>query len=144
MAIPCKVEPFVLSRWLLWQSEKQIPLSIRKSDETVHVLIAGDSGTGKSALQHTFLQQIGDRSEDRSIVYDPSLEFWEHHGCSSREDLLLHPLEDSCPYWNIIDEIRNPLDAAALAKSFILDTTEGKIDSPRHPLHPYGSLLYPT
>ena len=128
LAIPCRVKPFILLRWLPWQSEKQTPLPIRKSDETVHVLIAGDSGTGKSALQHTFLQQIGDRSEDRSVVYDPSLEFWEHHGCSSRGDLLLHPLEDTCPYWNIIAEIRNPLDAAALAKSLIPDTTEGKID----------------
>jgi hypothetical protein len=128
LAIPCTVKPFVLWRWLPWQSDKQIPLPIRQSDETVHILIAGDSGTGKSALQHTFLQQIGDRSSDRPIVYDPSLEFYKTHGNSTRGDLLLHPLDDACPYWDIVAQIRTPLDAAALAKSFIPDTTEGKID----------------
>lgn len=128
LTIYCRVQPSLLFRWLPWQKEQLIPLSIRQSDETVHVLIAGDSGTGKSALQHTFLYQIGNRQADRAVVYDPSLEFWERHGLPRRGDLLLHPLEDVCPYWNIIAEIRNPLDAAALAKSLIPDTTEGKVD----------------
>lgn len=128
LTVYCRVQPAWFFRWLPWQQEQLIPLAIRQADETVHVLIAGDSGTGKSALQHTFLYQIGVRPKERAVVYDPSLEFWERHGLPQRGDLLLHPLEAACPYWNIIEEIRNPLDAAALAKSLIPDTSEGKVD----------------
>ncbi|MGB5635564.1 MAG: type IV secretion system DNA-binding domain-containing protein [Waterburya sp.] len=105
-----------------------VPLHIRKADESVHMLIAGDSGTGKSALQHTLLLQLAKRPTDRVAVYDPAMEFWNHHGRADRGDMLLHPLEDECPYWDIVSEIRNPLDAAALAKSFIPDAREGQVD----------------
>lgn len=132
--IPCMTKtPWYLRCWLP-DASTIVPLHIRKSDEPVHMLIAGDSGTGKSALQHTLLLQITARSTDRIAVYDPSMEFWEHHG-RANQDLLLHPLEDTCPYWDLAAEIRNPLDAAALAKSFIPDPVEGRTefwqDAPR-------------
>lgn len=132
--IPCVLEkPWYLR--VMPGGATTVPLRIRKSDEPVHMLIAGDSGTGKSALQHTLLLQIADRPTDRLAVYDPSMEFWEHHGRKDRGDLLLHPLEDDCPYWDLAAEIRTPLDAAALAKSFIPDPVEGRTefwqDAPR-------------
>ena len=127
IAIPCLQVSFFSFPWKK-NSSKNIPLRIRKVDESVHMLIAGDSGTGKSALQHTILKQIAQRDEDRAVIYDPSMEFWERHGNSSRGDILLHPLEDVCPYWNITQEIRTPVDAAALTKSLIPDSIEGRVN----------------
>ncbi len=125
--IPCILEkPWYLR--VMPGGTTTVPLRIRKSEESVHMLIAGDSGTGKSALQHTLLLQLAGRPTDRVAVYDPAMEFWNHHGQKHRGDILLHPLEDECPYWDIVSEIRNPLDAAALAKSFIPDAREGQVD----------------
>ena len=126
--IPTKLERFWYHRLVPGTSPSMVPLKIRQSDEPVHMLISGDSGTGKSALQHTLLLQLAERQSDRVAIYDPSQEFWEQHGNADRGDILLHPLETDCPYWDIVSEIRNPLDAAALAKSFIPDTVEGKVD----------------
>jgi hypothetical protein len=60
------------------------------------------------------------------IVYDPALEFWQCHGRPERGDVLLHPLFDDCPYWDLADEIQTPLDPKALAMSFIPNKVEGK------------------
>jgi hypothetical protein len=47
---------------------------IPRSFESSHLMIMGDSGTGKSALQRQLLMQIMERRET-TIVYDPALEY---------------------------------------------------------------------
>src|SRR5262249_18090757 len=39
-----------------------------------------------------------------------------------------HPLHADCPYWDLADEIANPLDASALAMSFLPNKESGKVD----------------
>lgn len=108
-------------------------LKIQSELERSHFLICGDTGTGKSAIQHTLIQQIRNRRHDAAVIYDPSLEFWEHH--ASQKDLLLHPYSADCPFWDISREIRSRLDAVAIASSFIPSKPNGQdsffVDSPR-------------
>jgi hypothetical protein len=123
-------------------------LRIRAKDEPCHVLIAGDTGAGKSALMHDFLCQIaadrpeGDEEAERGLVpapwgtatgesvlvYDPALEFWQRHARPDLGDILLHPASADCPYWDLADEIATPLDCSALAMSFLPDKVEGRPD----------------
>lgn len=121
------IPALIIPHWwqkLIGHTTKTEYLQIRSQEEAMHLLISGDSGTGKSALQHSLLLQI-DKRNDSAIVYDPSIEFYEHHA-NSDTDILLHPFHKYCPYWNITDEINNQLDATALAKSFIPDSKEGQ------------------
>src|SRR5262249_32137701 len=62
------------------------------------------------------------------IVYDPALEFWECHARPERGDVLLHPLSEDCPHWDLADEIQNPLLSKALSMSFLPSKEEGKAD----------------
>ncbi len=110
----------------LFFKPKTVNLSIPQQSEFEHILVVGDSGAGKSALQHTLLYQIAQRADERVLIYDPSLEFWEKHGNLSRGDVLLHPGSELCPYWNIPDEVRSQIDATALAKSLLPDQKEGE------------------
>ena len=51
----------------------QPALAIPRRIESSHLLIMGDSGTGKSALIRQLLRQLEDRG-DSAIVYDPAVE----------------------------------------------------------------------
>ncbi|VEP17776.1 conserved membrane hypothetical protein [Hyella patelloides LEGE 07179] len=122
--IPNKIHyPFPLNLFL---KTKIVNLSIPQENEFEHILMVGDSGSGKSALQHTLLYQIAQRTGERVLIYDPSLEFWEKHGNLSRGDVLLHPGSELCPHWSIPDEVRSQIDATALAKSLLPDQKEGE------------------
>ena len=120
--------PFVPDSYQ-WGKGKNKPnlLRIRAEDEPTHIMIVGDTGSGKSALQHSLLLQIRDRQNESAIVYDPSLEFWKAHG-DPENDYLLYPFSKDAPYWDITDEIANDAVATALANSFIPDKIEGRSD----------------
>lgn len=100
-------------------------MKIRASDHSSHVSIVGDTGTGKSALQHTMLRQIREETNDSGILYDPSGEYWKYWG-NPDTDILLHPFAKDAPYWSLTEEISCSADAQALAKSFIPDRVDGK------------------
>lgn len=108
-----------------WGHQEPNLLRIRTEDEPTHIMIVGDTGSGKSALQHSLLQQIRDRQNESVIIYDPSLEFWKAHG-DPENDYLLYPFSEDAPYWDICDEIANDAVATALANSFIPDQIEGR------------------
>jgi hypothetical protein len=103
-------------------------LRIRSADETRHIQVAGDIGTGKSVLLHWFLHQIGERRMHRVACYDPALEFWGRHGRAERGDVLLHPLDEGCPFWDVADEIENAADATQLAQSFLPNRDEARTE----------------
>lgn len=99
--------------------EKISHLQIRKEDESKHLLICGDTGTGKSALFHSFLHQIRLRPKEMAVVYDPKLEFYKHHGRPERGDILLYPFSNECPYWDLSAEITRPEIAKIIAESLL-------------------------
>lgn len=91
-----------------------------RAEETEHVMLLGDPGTGKSQTIHHFLLQIAVRRPAEAVViYDPACEFIKRHYSSERGDVILNPLDIRSPYWSPADEIRTLTDKKLMAESFL-------------------------
>jgi hypothetical protein len=75
---------------------------IPRNLEASHLLLMGDTGSGKSSAIREILRQIAERGET-TIVYDPALEFTPEFYSPARGDLILNPLDARCPYWGLGD-----------------------------------------
>lgn len=84
--------------------------------ESSHVLVMGDTGTGKSALIRQLLLQVQARGET-AIVYDPALEYTPQFFDPDRGDAILNPLDARTPFWTPADELRLDAEALTLAES---------------------------
>ena len=93
---------------------------IPRSYESSHLMIIGDSGTGKSVLQRQLLMQIMERGET-AIVYDAALEYTPQFYRPERGDFILNPLDVRCPYWSPSDEVVHDAEALTLATSLFPD-----------------------
>lgn len=84
--------------------------------ESSHILLMGDTGSGKSNAIRQILRQVEDRSET-AIVYDPAGEFVQEFYKPERGDYILNPLDARCPFWNLSGELdsRGVEDAIAAA-----------------------------
>jgi len=91
-------------------------LAIPRAIESSHVLIMGDSGTGKSALIRQLLGQLEDRG-DTAIVYDPALEYTPQFYTPERGDVILNPIDARSGYWSPGDELRHEAEALTLRRS---------------------------
>lgn len=100
----------------------QPALGIPRTIESSHLLIMGDSGTGKSALIRQLLRQLEDRG-DTAIVYDPALEYTPQFYAPERGDTILNPIDARSPYWSPGDELRHEAEALTLATSLFPDRT---------------------
>ena len=98
----------------------QPALAVPRAIESSHLLIMGDSGTGKSALIRQLLAQLEDRG-DTAIVYDPALEYTPQFYTPERGDVILNPLDARAPYWSPGDELRHEAEALTLATSLFPD-----------------------
>ncbi|MBI3264942.1 MAG: type IV secretion system DNA-binding domain-containing protein, partial [Acidobacteria bacterium] len=98
----------------------QPALAIPRTIESSHLLIMGDSGTGKSALIRQLLRQLEDRG-DTAIVYDPALEYTPQFYTPERGDAILNPIDARSPYWSPGDELRHEAEALTLATSLFPD-----------------------
>jgi hypothetical protein len=81
-----------------------------------HILLMGDTGSGKSNAIRQILRQVEERGET-AIVYDPAGEFVQEFYKPERGDLILNPLDARCPFWNLQAELdgRGIEDATAAA-----------------------------
>ena len=95
-------------------------LRVPRAIESSHLLIMGDSGTGKSALIRQILSQLEERG-DTAIVYDPALEYTPQFYSPERDDVILNPLDSRSPYWSPGDELRHDAEALTLATSLFPD-----------------------
>lgn len=98
------------------------PMWIRmpRAEETEHVMLLGDPGTGKSQTIHHFLLQIAARRPTEAVViYDPTCEFIKRHYDPRRGDVILNPLDTRSPYWSPATEVRVLTDKKLLAESFL-------------------------
>lgn len=95
-------------------------IRVPRAIESSHLLIMGDSGTGKSALIRQILQQLDARG-DTAIVYDPALEYTPQFYTPERGDVILNPLDVRSPYWSPGDELRHDAEALTLATSLFPD-----------------------
>ncbi|HUI84692.1 MAG TPA: type IV secretion system DNA-binding domain-containing protein [Candidatus Binatia bacterium] len=117
-------------------TERKQMLSIPRSFESSHVMVMGDSGTGKSALLRQVLMQIAELGET-AIVYDPALEYTPQFYQPSRGDLILNPLDARCPYWSPSDEVMHEAEALTLATSLFPDKPRDEADRHRDLGGPY-------
>lgn len=95
---------------------------MRKGSETLHTLIGGAQGTGKSQQFIRMMQQVRARGK-RAIVYDPSGEFTKMF---FREgvDVLMNPLDKRSPNWNMWREIQRDYHFDNMANGLIPDPAE--------------------
>jgi hypothetical protein len=120
-------------------------LRIPRAIEASHLLIMGDSGTGKSALIRQALLRIEERGET-AIVYDPALEYTPQFFNPSRGDLVLNALDARMPYWTPGDELRHEAEALTLATSLFPDRHNENsffVESPRK-IFAYLLTFHPT
>ena len=94
---------------------------IPESRECEHFLITGSPGSGKSTDIRHLLSQIQDRGQP-AIVVDVESEFVQEFYNPARGDIILHPLDERCPFWSPWSECRPDffdVDTEALAASLI-------------------------
>jgi len=103
-----------LLRWLPFGPSYRIP----KRLEASHILMMGDTGSGKSNAIRQLLRQVRER-EESAIVYDPAMDFVSEFYSPARGDLILNPLDQRCPYWGLGDEIDRDETAATIAAAFL-------------------------
>jgi energy-coupling factor transporter ATP-binding protein EcfA2 len=109
-----------LWEWLhLPKAERRI-VRIARRHEREHILLVGDTGSGKSSLIRQILRQVRDRNET-AIVYDPAQEYLPEFYDPDRDDVILNPLDARMPYWSPSDEILHHAEAETLAKSLYPD-----------------------
>lgn len=100
--------------------ERSTWIRIPCADETEHIMLLGDPGTGKSQTIHHFLLQIAARQPAEAVVlYDPACEFVKRHYNAARGDIILNPLDKRSPYWSPAAEIQILTDKKLLADSFL-------------------------
>jgi len=92
---------------------------MRKQSETLHTLIAGAQGTGKSQQFFALMKQVRARGK-RAIVYDPTGEFTQAFYREGR-DILMNPLDARSPNWNIWSEISKDYHFDNMANGLIPD-----------------------
>jgi type IV secretory pathway TraG/TraD family ATPase VirD4 len=135
------LEQDFIEKMLGWKHRLRIPQALEAS----HLLIMGDSGTGKSALIRQALLRIEERGE-AAIVYDPALEYTPQFLDPSRGDLVLNPLDTRMPYWTPGDELRHEAEALTLATSLFPDRHNENpffVESPRK-IFAYLLTFHPT
>ena len=88
-----------------------------KNSETKHILITGTTGSGKSISMMELMDQIRKRKQ-RAIVYDNCGTFIQHYYRKSK-DIILNPLDERCPSWNIWQETADLADLEAIAASLM-------------------------
>jgi len=105
--------------WMNKGKPERSTLRIPKNDENSHLLLMGDSGSGKSSLIRQVLVQIRKRGEC-AIVYDSALEFTPQF-YDPAADVILNPVDKRMPFWAPSDEVLYPAEALALAGSLFPD-----------------------
>ena len=84
--------------------------------ETLHLLVAGTTGAGKSTLIEELLDGVIARGE-RSIVCDPNGGYLSRFARTG--DRLLNPFDARTEGWCLFNEMRSDFDAEGLAASVV-------------------------
>ncbi|KVQ29286.1 type VI secretion protein [Burkholderia ubonensis] len=95
---------------------------MRKKSETLHTIITGAQGTGKSQQFFALMKQVRARGK-RMIVYDPSGEFTAAF-YRPGVDIIMNPFDDRAPNWNIWQEIEEEYHFDNMASGLIPNPTE--------------------
>ncbi len=91
-------------------------LPVPRALETLHFIVSGSTGVGKSQQFHAFLDDIRSRG-DRAVVADNGQDLLPSH--VAKGDSLLNPLDVRSRAWSPFAEIRSTSDAVRIAQSMI-------------------------
>ena len=113
-----------LKNWMVKNKESQgtfdlTDLTLPKRFEPAHILVAGDTGTGKSNLLRKSLTSIR-KAKQRVIIYDRSGDFVKNF-YRSGIDVILNPMDERSAQWDIFKECRKEHEFHQLVNSFIPD-----------------------
>lgn len=85
--------------------------------ETLHTVIAGTTGAGKTQVIQDLVSQIRARG-DRAVIFDPMGNFVESFFDPSR-DAILNPLDRRCRNWSIFSDAGMAADFDTIAAAMI-------------------------
>lgn len=88
-----------------------------KNAETKHILITGTTGCGKSVGMMELMDQVRNRGE-RAVIYDDSGAFIQHY-YRPQTDVILNPLDERSPVWNIWQEACDLADLESIAAALM-------------------------
>ncbi len=88
-----------------------------KDSETQHILLTGTVGTGKSVALTELLDQVREKKQ-KAIVYDCDGTYISSY-YRQNKDLILNPLDQRSPIWNIWQECKDSADFEAFAESLM-------------------------
>lgn len=130
------------SRRLKWKTSSkqenqitlaQVPIPCRM--ETLHFLIGGRTGTGKTVAIKEMLKGIISRG-DRVIITDPNGDFLSHF--FKKGDVVLNPFDSRGEGWSIFNELNSSYDHERYAKS-VIPPSRSAHDAE---WHAYAQLLF--
>jgi type IV secretory pathway TraG/TraD family ATPase VirD4 len=88
------------------------------SQETLHLLLAGSTGTGKTTAVAELLDGITARG-DRAVIVDPNGAYASMF--FEPGDVILNPYDRRSPGWSPFSEVRRPYDFDKVSKSIVPD-----------------------
>lgn len=97
---------------------------LRAHSETLHILMSGAQGTGKSQQFFSLMRQVRQRGQ-KMMVYDPSSEFTRTF-YRPGIDILMNPLDARSPNWNPWAEVQKNYHFDNLAQGLFPDPIESE------------------
>lgn len=94
-----------------------------KEAETQHILLCGSPGGGKSVCTLELLDQVR-KAGQKAIVYDIKGAFIPHYYREGK-DIILNPLDQRSPSWNLWKECASLTDYDAMAAAIVPDPAVG-------------------
>ena len=97
-----------------------IPYPFRS--ETQHTMLVGSTGSGKTQFLLKLIRQIADH-DHAALIYDKMRAFVPTFYDAAR-DIILNPLDERCPPWDIFRDASTQAEWAAIAEAVIPEASE--------------------
>lgn len=101
----------------LYSSIKLANIPYPKNSSHTHTLITGGSGTGKTVLMNSLIQQIRDKNQ-KAIIYDKMGVFTKYF-YNPETDIILNPLDERSHNWDLTQECKTRPHCDNIASAFI-------------------------
>lgn len=108
-------------------------IALKREQESLHLMLAGSTGTGKTTAVVELMLGITQRG-DRMIVADPDGFYLSRFFRPG--DTILNPFDQRSPGWSPFCEVRKPYDFDKIARSIVPDG-----DGPDAAWHFYSQVL---